>query len=162
MGLGPMGARDRPFVLVALDELVDMPHLQLDARLLRPIALALEEVVEEAQLELAAIVGIEVRPVLDAMRLEPFVFRRGADEAFEVAARVQPLPAPVGGGEEWHGDLVPLGRARLVVIVIQWVREDLVAEVAAVLLQLAVGERFVAADQLAGGAAARAALAQAV
>ena len=61
-----------------LDEAIDVPDLQLDLRLILPVALlALQEVIEEAQLQLAAVVGIEVRPVLDAVRLEPFVLRCG-------------------------------------------------------------------------------------
>jgi hypothetical protein len=49
-----------------------------------------------------------------------------------------------------------------VVIVVERMREDLVAEVTAVPLELAVGQRLVAAHELAGCAAARPALAQAV
>src|SRR5882724_13652436 len=142
-----MGTRDGPFALVALDELVEVPDLELHARLPGPVALAFEEVIEEPKLQFAPVVGVEVRPVLDAVRLEPFLLRGGADEAFEVAARMQALSAPIGGGEERHGDLVPFRRARLVVVVTERVREDVVAEVAAVLLQLAVGDRLIPADQ---------------
>src|SRR4051812_47551109 len=94
--LRPLRAPDRPLVFLALDELIEMPHLELHAWLLRPIALALEEVVEKLQLKLTSIVRIEVRPVLDAVRLEPFLLRCSAHEAFEVAARMQPLSAPIG------------------------------------------------------------------
>ena len=88
----------------------------------------------------------------DAARTKPSKLPRGCS----------PCPPQLRGGQERHGDLLPDGRARPVVLVVQRVREDLVAEVAAVLLQLAVGERLVAADQLAGDAAPRAALAEAV
>ena len=121
----------------------------------QPFVFALEEVVEEAQLELAAVVGVEVRPVLDSVRLEPLLLRRGAGEALEVAARMQALAAPVGGGEERDDDLVPVRRAVAVVLVVERVREDLVAEVAAVGGELLVGERLVAADELPGVAALR-------
>ena len=36
--LGPLRARERPFVLVPLDELVDVAHLELDLRLILPAA----------------------------------------------------------------------------------------------------------------------------
>src|SRR5258708_36457175 len=160
--LGPPGARDRPFALVARDELVDMAHLELHARLLRPVALALEEVVEEPELQLAPIVGVEVRPVLDAVRLEPLLLGRRAHEAFEVAARMQALPAPVRRREEWNRYAVPSGGASPVILIIERVRKDLVAELAAVFLQLAVRQRLVAAHQGAGDAAARSARAEAV
>src|SRR5947208_3618735 len=96
--LGPLGSCERPLVLVALDEAVDVAYLQLYSGLLVPaVLMALEVVVEKPQLQVPAVVGVEVRPVLDAVDFEPLVFRRGAQEAFEIAARMQPLPAPVGG-----------------------------------------------------------------
>src|SRR5262245_17739597 len=97
--LGPLGAGERPLALVPLDEfLAGMAHLQQNLRLLAPAAvLALEEVAEELLLQLQSVVRIEVRPVLDAVALEPFLVRSGAHEALEVAARMQALPTPVGG-----------------------------------------------------------------
>src|SRR5260221_10967190 len=103
-----------------------------------------------------------MRPVLDAVRLQLFFLARGAHEASEIAARMKALPAPVRRRQEGDLDLLPDGRARLVLFVVERVREDLVAEIAAVLLQLAVRKRLLAADELAGGAAARAALAEPV
>ena len=47
---------------------------------------------EEPLLQVEAVVRIEMRPVLDAVHLEPFLLRRGAHEAFEIAARMQALP----------------------------------------------------------------------
>ena len=136
--LGPLGARNRPFILGALDErLAWMAHLQQHARLLAPAGvLALQEIVEELALQLAAVVGVEMRPVLDAVRLEPFVLRGGARKALEIAARVQALSAPVRRREQRRGDLVPLGRARLVIVVVERMRADFRAEVAAVLREL--------------------------
>src|SRR2546425_2226418 len=161
--LRPARARDGPFALVALDETVDMAHLQLHAQLPVPAVLhALQMVIEEPLLERAAVVGVEVGPVLDAVRFEPLVLRSGSDEAFEVAARVKALPSPVGGGEQGYGDFFPDRRATSVVIVVERMREDVAAEVAAVFLQLPIGQRLVAAYRLSGDPAARAALAQAV
>ncbi len=95
--LRPFRALERPFVLGALDELVDVAHLQQHARLpVEAVVLAVQEMVEEAQLQLAAIVGVEMGPVLDAVHLEPFVLRGRAHEAFEIAARMQWLAAPIG------------------------------------------------------------------
>jgi hypothetical protein len=49
--------------------------LQQHLRLFRPAGvLAVQEVVEELLLLLAAVVGVEVGPVLDAVRLQPFLF----------------------------------------------------------------------------------------
>ena len=73
--LRPLRTRERPFALRPLDEfLAGMAYLQQHARLLAPAGvLALEEEVEELALQLAAVVGVEMRPVLDAVRLEPLV-----------------------------------------------------------------------------------------
>src|SRR5437763_2790656 len=97
--LRPFGARERPLALAPLDKfLAGVAHLQQHLRLFAPAGvLTLEEVTEELLLQLQAIVRVEMRPVLDAVALEPFLLRRGAHEAFEVAARMQALPAPVGG-----------------------------------------------------------------
>ena len=159
----PARARDRPFALVPLDEPVYVAHLQLHARLPVPAVVhVLQGVIEEPLLERAAVVGVEVGPVLDAVRFEPLVLRSGSDEAFEVAARVKALPSPVGGGEQGHGDFFPDRRATPVVVVVERMREDVVAEAAAVFLQLPIGQRLVAAYRLSSDPAARSALAQAV
>ncbi len=119
--LGPLRARDRPFVFGAGDEfLARVADLQQHLRLLRPaVLLAVQEIVEEAQLLLAAVVGVEMRPVLDAVRLQPFLLGRGAHEAFEIAARMQALAAPIGGGEQRRRHLVPDRRAVAVIFVVQ-------------------------------------------
>ena len=64
----------------------------------------MEEVIEEALLQVAAVIGVEMCPVLDAMRFEPFLFGCGANEALEIAARMQTLAAPIGRRKERHGD----------------------------------------------------------
>src|ERR1700694_2764791 len=163
MELRPLRPGERPLVLMALDEALDMAYLHLHSGLLVPaVLLALEVVVEKPQLQPPAVVGVEMRPVFDAVRLQPLVFRRGAHEAFDIAARMEPLPAPVGGREKRYLDPVPHRRARLVIGVVERMRQDLVAEIGAVLVKLLVGKRVVAAHQLAGDAAAGAALADAV
>src|SRR5258707_15770150 len=105
-----------------------MAHLELHGRLLWPVPLALEEGIEEPQLQLAPVVGVEMRPVLDAVRLEPLLLGRRAHEAFEVAARMQALPAPVRRREEWNRYAVPFGGASPAILIVERVREDLVAE----------------------------------
>src|SRR5688572_27505490 len=122
-----------------------MTDLKEDLRLILPVAFAaFQEMVEKAQLQLAAVIRIEMRPVLEAMRFEVFVLAFTSDKPLKIPARMQPLPAPVGGGEERHGDLVPYRRAALVVLVVERMGEDLVAEVGAVLRQRAVAQRFIA------------------
>src|SRR5258708_37787092 len=94
---GAFGALERAFFFSTLDEAVDVAHLQLHRRLLVPaVFLAVQEMIEEAQLQLTAVIRIEMRPMLDAMHFEPFLLRGGADKAFEIAARMQRLPRPIG------------------------------------------------------------------
>src|SRR6266436_3838417 len=100
-----------------------------------------------------------MRPMLDTVGFEPFFLRSGAHESLEVAARMKALPAPIGGGEQGHGDFFPDRRAALVIAVVERMREDVVAEIAAVFLQLPIGQGLVAAHPRAGDAAPRAALA---
>jgi hypothetical protein len=143
--------------------LARVAHLELDARLLRPAGvLAFEEMPEEALLQALALARVEAFPVRAAMRLEPLVLRRGLHEAFEVAARMQPLPAPVRRGEQRHLDLAPVRRALAAGAIVARVREDVRLVVDAVARELLVAELLRAAHQLAGDAALRAALAQAV
>src|ERR1700732_1617230 len=152
----PCRARQRPFALVPLDESIDVADLKLHAPLLVPAGvLALEEMAEEALLQLHAVIGIELGPVLDAVRLEPFLRRRRPHEALEIAARVQALAAPIGGGQQGSGDLAPYRGARLVVVVVEGMGEDLVAEIAAIAGKLRLAQRLRAADELAGDAALR-------
>ncbi len=104
---GPAGARQRPLVLVPLDEFLPrMTHLQQHFRLLGPAGvLALEEMVEEFLLQADAVVRVEVRPMLDTVALEPFLL------PLKIAARMQPLPAPVGGRKQRRLDLAPVRHA---------------------------------------------------
>ena len=53
-----------------------MPHLQQDSRLLlEAVVLSMQEMIEKPQLQLAPVVRVEVRPVLDAMNFEPLLLR---------------------------------------------------------------------------------------
>src|SRR5262245_48139018 len=103
-----------------------------------------------------------MRPMLDAVHFEPFVFGRRAEEALEIAARMQRLPAPVCGREERRLYLRPDWRAATVVIVFQWMGADVVAERHAVAGELLLRQRLRSADELTMHAAALAALARAV
>ena len=101
MKLGPARVRKRPVAFVAKDEfLAGVADIELYERLLVPaVALALQEIAEELLLQRNPIIRVVVRPVLDAVHLQPFLLGGGAEEALEIAARVQRLPAPVCGGE---------------------------------------------------------------
>src|SRR5258708_6551300 len=146
MELRPARARDRPLVFVPLDETVHVAYLQLHARLPLPaVPHVLQGVIEEPLLQRGAVVGVEMRPMLDTVGFEPFFLRSGAHESLEVAARVKALPAPVGGGEQGHGDFFPDRRASLVIAVLARMHAALLAEVAAVALQLLLAQRFVPA-----------------
>ena len=103
----------------------------------RPAGLvAFEEAAKEPLLQVETVVRIEVCPVLDAVHFEPFVLRRGAHEAFEIAARMQALPAPVGCGEQRHLDFVPVWHARLPIFVsVELARQTILVKVAAILAE---------------------------
>ena len=140
-----------------------MAHLELHRRLLVPaVFLAVQKIIEEAQLQLAAVVGVEMGPMLDAVDFEPFLLRSRAHKTFEIAARVQRLAAPIGGRQKRHFHLRPDRRAGAVIIVIERMGDNVAAEIAAVFRQLLVRQEFRPADQFAVHAASLAALAGAV
>src|SRR5262245_27016708 len=97
MEFGPLRVRERPVIFVADDELLArVPNIELHARLLVPaVALAFQEIAEELLLQTDSVVCVVMRPMLDAVHLEPFVFRRRPVKALEIAARMQRLAAPV-------------------------------------------------------------------
>ena len=103
----------------------------------QPVSSPLQEIVEEALLQLAAVVGVEMRPVLDAVRLEPFLLaRRRARSPRNCRADAGP------GRPSWPPTrtaphLGPVRRAVLVVLVVERMRADLAAEIAAVLARAA-------------------------
>ena len=147
-------------MLVPLDEAIDVAHLQPYAGLQVPAVVdAFEEMVEEALLQADTVVGVERRPVRVAVHFEPFLLRGRAQPAFEVAARMQALPAPVGCREQRDADLGQIGRALAVILVDERARQDVAPHVAAIALELLVAQRHRAAHELAGDAAFRAALA---
>ena len=96
--LSPLRAYEWPLVLMPLDEfLARVAHLQHRFWLFAPTSvLAFEEVPEKLLLQSEAVIRVEMCPMLDAMHLKPLLVRRGAHEAFEIAARMQALPAPIG------------------------------------------------------------------
>ena len=145
------------------DEAVDMAYLQLHAWLIFPAVVGpFQEAVEEALLQVDAVIRVEMGPVLEAMRLEPLVLRGGAHEALEIPTRVQALPTPVRRGKKRHRDLVPERRALAVIVVVERVSTNLLSEIAAIRVELAIGKHLVSAYRLARHPAFRAALAEAV
>src|SRR5262249_38141083 len=155
-----LGARERPLALVPLDELLSrMAHLQQDLGLLAPARiLALEKMGEEFLLQPDAIVGVEVGPVLDAVHLEPLLLGGGAHETLEIAARVQALAAPVGGGKERGLDLAPVRHARAPKLVgVELARDAVLVEIAPVLAELFLRQRLRSRDPVAVDAALEAA-----
>src|SRR5262245_33189679 len=100
MEFGPLRVRKRPVLLLTDHEpLARMPDVELDAWLLVPtVALALQEIAVELLLQANSVVRVVVGPMLDAMHLEPFLFRRRAVKTLEVAARMQRLATPVRCG----------------------------------------------------------------
>src|SRR4029078_1394753 len=100
MKLGPSRVRQRPVFFTADDNfLAGVPDIELHARWPVPaVAFAFQEIAEELFLQADPIVGVIMRPVLDAVHLEPFLFRRRPVKPLEVAARMQWLAAPARGG----------------------------------------------------------------
>src|SRR6266571_3051611 len=160
----PFRARERPLVFLARDELLaGMADVEQYAGLLVPAVVdALQEAIEEALLQLHPVVGVEGRPVRAAVDFEPFLSGSRAHEAFEVAARMQSLPAPVRRREQRHLDLRKIGGALPVIRPVERARENLRPHVLPIFRELLRGQRFRTADELAGDAALRAALALAV
>ena len=116
--------------------------LSCTRRLLVPAVVdALQEIIEEALLQVEAVAAVEERPVRIAVDLEPFLFRRRLGEAVEVAPRMDALAAPVGAGQERERHLGEIGRARAVPLVVERVLLQVLEDVDAVLGQLLVGER---------------------
>src|SRR3974390_1043526 len=101
MKSGPLRSRYRPFILMPYHEpFSGMADIELNPRLLVPaILLTLEEITKEPLLQIDAVVGVVMRPVFDSVDLQPFLLRRRAKEAFEVAARVARLSPPVRRGQ---------------------------------------------------------------
>src|SRR5215472_3929654 len=88
-------------VIYGLCAPIYVPNLELHRRLLAPtVLLAVQEVIEEPQLQITAVIRVKMRPMLDAVRFQPFLLGGSTHEAFEIAARVQALAAPIGCRQE--------------------------------------------------------------
>ena len=108
--LGPLGARERPLVLVAeMVCAVTGADRQLDRRFLHHAVVdVLEPVVEEAKLvapPILAVEGVIMRAAMDAQLL---VLRGGAHVGLGGAAQVQPHAGPVTDRPHGKIDLIPL------------------------------------------------------
>src|SRR4249919_641654 len=125
MEFGPLRVRERPVLLVTNNELLArMPDVELHARLLVPaIALAFQEIVEEFLLQADSVISVVMRPMLDAVHLEPFLFRRRPVKTLEVAARMQRLATPVRCGKHRHLHLRPVRPHCCVEIVVEGMRK---------------------------------------
>src|SRR5262249_20109400 len=86
----PMRTRERPFALGAQQEFfTGVTDVERHARPLLPAGVfALEEMAEEALLQLLAVAAVEMREVGVAVHLQPFLLGAGAQPAFKIAARV--------------------------------------------------------------------------
>src|SRR3974390_2941664 len=156
MEFGPLRARQRPGILVADDEFLSgMADIELPLWLLVPaVLLALKEIAEELLLQIDAVVGVVMRPVFDAVHFEPFLLGGWWEEAFEIPARMQGLPAPVRRRQKRHFHLRPVRQHRLVVIVVERMLKIGLAEIVAVGAHLLLSQRFGARYPVAVHAAA--------
>jgi hypothetical protein len=156
--------RERPFALGAQDEfLAGMANVERYARLPVPAGvLAFEEMPEEAFLQCLAVAAVEVREMRVAVDLEPFLLGARAQEAFEIAARVQSHAAPVCRRQKRGFNLFKCGSARRVVIVQQAPPSRFARNIGAVFREFVSTERRRSGHQLAGDRALCAARADAV
>jgi hypothetical protein len=161
--LGPLRPGERPLLLLTRDEPVDVADLEQDPRLPLPaIVDVLEEVVEETLLEVSSVVGVEMGPVLQAVDLQPFLLAGGADEALDIAAKMEAVAAPVARREHRHRDFLPDGGAFPVKRIVERVGQRVSHHVRPVLGQLRLGQRVGARDQQPAVGVDRTALAQSV
>src|SRR6266478_2479363 len=161
--LRPSRASNRPLVLHALDKSVEATNLQPNSGLIGPAVIdAFQKIVEETLLQQTPVIRVEVSPVLDAVQLEPLVRRCRAAKTLDIPAQVQPLTPPISCGEKRHRHFRPYWRARLVVIVVERMGEDFIAEITAIPNQLLVQKVLGPADEFTSDAAARAALAESI
>src|SRR5882724_1445395 len=71
---GPSRRAQRPVGLKPLNEAIDVAHLKLDPGLFRPaVGFALEVEIEESLLQAPPVVGVKMRPMLEAVALEPLL-----------------------------------------------------------------------------------------
>src|SRR5258708_38842135 len=92
MKLRPFRALERPFVLGALHEFVDVAYLQQDPGMsVETVVLAVQAIIEEAQLVAAPVIRGEMRPVLDPVHLEPLLTARGVHDTLEITSWMQSL-----------------------------------------------------------------------
>src|SRR5579872_4064694 len=99
-------------------------------------------------------------PVLDAVRFEPLLGGGRAHKALEISTWMQSLAAPIRGGKQRHVYFGPIRRAALAVFIVERMRQQIGAEIAAIRSKLRVGNRLRPADKISGSAAARSAFAE--
>ncbi len=160
----PLRARERPFVLGARHEfLARMADVEQHLRLLVPAGvLALEEMREEAALQVLPVFGVEQGEVRIAVHLQPFLFRAGAQIALEIAARMQPHAAPVRRRQQRRFDILEFRQARLVIVVDQAMLQRVLVACGAIFFQFVFRQCRRPRDRLAGHGAPVSALADAV
>ena len=142
--LRPLRPGQGPFVLRPYDEPVDVAHLELHPRLLRPTrVLPLEEMTEKPFLEVPAVIVIEFRPVLIPVHLQPLLLRGRLDEPLVIPPRMKSLAAPVGRRQERHGQLRPVRHPRPPEFVGgEFILENILAEIGAVRPELLGRQRL--------------------
>ena len=115
--------------------------------LLPTIVFALQEMVEESLLQLYTVIGIKFCPVFETVSFQPLIVGRGPHESFKVSTRVQSLATPVGCGQYGCRYLRPDGGAYLVVVIIEWVRKNIVTKITTIVLECVIGQRLRATNR---------------
>ena len=105
---------------------------------------------EEALLQADTVIGVEMREVGIAVHFQPFLFRAGGEIAFEIAAGVQALTAPIRSREERHVDPAELGHARAVIVVDRLAAQSLGADIGAIAGERLLRQRLMAGYRIAG------------
>src|SRR3984957_10729827 len=131
-----------------------MPDLQLYFGLLVPSGIfPLQKMAEEPLLQVDTVVGVKLTTVFQPVDFEPLVLARRTHKSLEIAARVQPLPAPIRRGEKRHLDLRPVGHSGLPEIIgVQLVRQTVFVKIPAIAAEFLFRERLRARNPATGHA----------
>src|SRR3974377_2162089 len=131
MNLRQLRLRQWPIALMAdYDLFARMANVELDPRLLvTAVPFSFEEITKELLLQIDAVICVVMRPMLDAVHFEPFLFGSRSEETFKVAAGMQRLVPPVGRREQRHFHFRPIRQHRLVEVVVKRMCEIGLSEV---------------------------------
>ena len=128
----------------------------------QPLSMPLRKWSKNRLLQTDSVVGVELRPVLAAVDLQPLRRRCRPHEPLHIAPQMSPGAAPVARRQERHRDPVKHRRTLPMKTVVERMAPHIGAVVRSVRGEFLVGQRFRAGDELPAGRAHEAAFAQPV